>query len=151
MRNKQASPDASSAGLCPGLASNALISQFLLLISHHMRNLVIAEDWPAPQAELEAGGCDHAPVELRVSHEIWPSGQRVITVSMPGPEVGLSQSNVFWKWQGSPSTNASFQGSGGFSRDVHSQGPPPSEVLRVECSHFPLLAHAYSSSEQTGR
>lgn len=42
VNEEQASPDASSAGLCPGLTSNAVISQFLLLLMHQMRNSVIA-------------------------------------------------------------------------------------------------------------
>lgn len=153
VNEEQASRDASSAGLCPGLTANAMISRFLLLLEHQMRNSVIAarvaclthrQSWRLGDVATHLWA-----LESGMNLAFRPQSHALLSASDRARAFPAPVSSGYGKETQLPMR--SFQASGRFSRNAPGQGLPPSEVLRVESSHFPLLAHAHSSSEQTGR
>lgn len=64
------SPDASSAGFCPGSPRNSVFSWFLLLVTHQVRQtLTYSSENGLLHGQSEAGGCSLTPVGPGVRHE----------------------------------------------------------------------------------
>lgn len=71
---EETSPDASSAGFCPGSPRNSVFSWFLLLVTHQERLLVTAARMACSMDSLRLGDVASHPwaLELGMNLTFWP-------------------------------------------------------------------------------